>query len=224
MSETLRLLMPQWQGGNNPAYALGAELLAWLAPAAGETPQVEVPVEPHDGTDLPVENGVVARSALLRQLRSARHIIEAHSPKRVIVFGGDCHVAQAPFAYLNELYDGKLGVLWIDSHPDVSTPEMYCHEHAMVLGNLLGEGDPDFSAEVKRPLKPELVMYAGLQKTLRKETEILDRLKLRSAFAKELAADTAPVLQWIEHVKIQVNRHVLYALVLDPLQIGRAHV
>jgi hypothetical protein len=29
---TLRLLIPQWQGGgNHPTYALGARLLAWLA-------------------------------------------------------------------------------------------------------------------------------------------------------------------------------------------------
>ncbi len=30
--KTVRLLMPQWQGGNNPHYSFGAELLAWLAP------------------------------------------------------------------------------------------------------------------------------------------------------------------------------------------------
>lgn len=30
--KTVRLLMPQWQGGNNPNYSFGAELLAWLAP------------------------------------------------------------------------------------------------------------------------------------------------------------------------------------------------
>lgn len=33
MEKTLRLLIPQWQGGNNPAYFLGAKLLAWLAPS-----------------------------------------------------------------------------------------------------------------------------------------------------------------------------------------------
>jgi len=36
--KTLRLLMPQWQGGNNPTYYLGARLLAWLAPESGESP------------------------------------------------------------------------------------------------------------------------------------------------------------------------------------------
>ena len=30
-NKTLRLLFPQWQGGNNPPYYLGAKLLDWLA-------------------------------------------------------------------------------------------------------------------------------------------------------------------------------------------------
>ena len=144
MSTTLRLLMPQWQGGNNPSYALGARLLSWLAPDGGDTLQVEVPVEEYMGEALPLENGVVARTALLRQILAAQKTLEAHSPERVIVFGGDCLVSQAPFAYLNEKYGGKLGVLWLDAHPDVSTPEMHRHVHAMVLGNLLGEGDSEF--------------------------------------------------------------------------------
>jgi len=149
MADTLRLLMPQWQGGASPAYSFGAKLLAWLAPPAGNTPQVEVPVEPYKGVELPLEDGVAARTVLLQQLRAASKIIEAHQPKRIIVFGGDCLVSQAPFAYLNERYEGNLGVLWLDAHPDISTPEMFSHEHAMVLGNLLGHGDPVFSAELK---------------------------------------------------------------------------
>lgn len=41
--KTLRLLMPQWQGGNNPPYILGAHLLNWLAPKT-DGPFEEVPV------------------------------------------------------------------------------------------------------------------------------------------------------------------------------------
>ncbi len=36
--KTIRLLMPQWQGGDNPNYSFGAELLAWLAPDNDQTP------------------------------------------------------------------------------------------------------------------------------------------------------------------------------------------
>lgn len=216
MPNTLRLVVPQWQGGNNPPYMFGAKLLAWLAPDAGETPQVEVPIEPYYGTNLPKENGVVGQSVLLRQLQSTRKIIEAHQPDRIIVFGGDCLVSQAPFAYLNERYNSKLGILWLDTHPDVSTPEMYHHEHAMVLGNLLGEGDPEFAATVKLPIKPQMVMYGGLQQMSSDEDKIINRLKLRKAGPMELAETSRPVLDWIEENSIERLAIHFDLDVLDP--------
>lgn len=217
MTDTLRLLMPQWQGGNNPAYAFGARLLAWLAPGADTTTvQAEVPVEVENGRELLPENGVVAQSVLLRQLRSAAKIIDAYQPERIVVFGGDCLVAQAPFAYLNGLYGGKLGVLWLDAYPDISNPGMFGHEHAMVLGNLLGEGDPKFAAEVKIPLRPELVMYGGLCAASAQETEIIKRLQLRKATAAELAVDSAPILEWLHANQIERLAIHLDLDVLDP--------
>jgi arginase len=140
--KTIRLLMPQWQGGNNPAYMLGARLLAWLAPGSTD-PVIEVPVAADDGMPVVLDNGILARQALLRQLQAARDIIEAEAPDRIIVFGGDCLVEQAPFAYLNERYGGKLGVLWIDAHPDVATPNERQTGHTMVLGSLSSRATPN---------------------------------------------------------------------------------
>ena len=112
---TLRLNMPQWQGGNLPAYHFGAELLAWLAPAPqGLVETIAVP-EPKAGETLAVENGMRARSAVLRQARAARQAIEKHQPARILTLGGDCLVDLAPTAYLNKRYGGKLGVLSVDA-------------------------------------------------------------------------------------------------------------
>lgn len=205
--------MPQWQGGNNELYSLGARLLAWLAPES-KNPLVEVPIAVHGETEPKKENGVVAQSELLRQLKSARKIIEAYEPERIVVFGGDCLVSQAPFAYLNERYRGELGVLWLDAHPDVSTPDFFQHEHAMVLGNLLGEGDPKFAAEVRIPIKSDRVMFAGLGQTLDKETQIIDRLGITQAGPEELAEKSDSVLRWIKDKNI---RHLAIHLDLDVL-------
>lgn len=221
MTDTLRLLMPQWQGGNHPAYAFGARLLAWLAPANAATVQVEVPVAAENGMELVEENGVVAQSTLLKQLHAAAKIIDAYQPQRIVAFGGDCLVAQAPFAYLNERYEGKLGVLWLDAHPDISTPAMSAHEHAMVLGNLLGEGDPKFAAAVKVLLQPELVMYGGLCATSAQETEIIKRLQLRKATPAELAADSSLIMDWLHANQIERLAIHLDLDVLDP-QLFRA--
>ncbi len=108
---TLRLNMPQWQGGNRHDYHFGSELLAWLAPPAnGPIETVPVP-EPRPGGTLDVENGLLGRKALLRQARVARAAIEKHRPDRIVTLGGDCLVDLAPMAYLNTRYGGNLDVL-----------------------------------------------------------------------------------------------------------------
>lgn len=57
--KTLRLLFPQWQGGDNPP---GSQLLSWLA-TEHIGPVEEVPVSVPDGSTLPLEGGIVGRSA-----------------------------------------------------------------------------------------------------------------------------------------------------------------
>lgn len=213
--KTIRLLVPMWQGGNDngEAYAFGAALLAWLAPKS-DAPLVEVPVTPYAGSPLPVKDGVAGRTEVLRILRATRSILDAHAPDRVISFGGDCLVSQAPFAYLNERYDGKLGVLWLDAHPDVTTPKHDPNAHAMVLGNLLGEGEAGLAKEVRRPLDPRRVMFAGLDEVHDHEKEVMDRLGIRRATSSDLSAKSDSVLQWIhecaiEHLAIHFDVDVL---------------
>ncbi len=48
-SKTLRLIFPQWQGGNNPPYYLGSQLLSFLSPEAkGPVEIVDWPPESPD--------------------------------------------------------------------------------------------------------------------------------------------------------------------------------
>lgn len=213
-TKTVRLLYPQWQGGNfGVSYPMGARVLAWLAPES-DAPLLEVPIERYDGTPLPLEDGIKGRTAIMQGLRAAHAILDEQKPDRIITFGGDCLVSQAPFAYLNERYDGRLGVLWIDAHPDVTTPKNFSHAHAMVLGNLLGEGDSGLAKEVRRHLDPKLVMFAGVDDMLDYEWEVVNRLGLRRAGSADLADNSNPVLQWIRdngisHLAIHFDLDVL---------------
>lgn len=213
---TLRLVFPQWQGGNNPPYHLGAKLLEWLAPEpAGPVEEVSVPLPTDE--PLPMENGVVARSALLEQLRHARQLIDRHQPDRLVVLGGDCLVDLAPFAYLNERYGGELAVLWVDAHPDLMTPREFPHAHAMVLGNLLGHGDADFVRAVARPVKPQNVLYLGLNDPTEWESATLQRLGLASVSPRELAEHgSRPVLDWLRATGARRLAIHLDLDVLDP--------
>ena len=213
--------MPQWQGGDyditpssGEIYPMGARLLAFLAPES-DAPLVEVPVEPYTGAPRPKQNGVVWQDAILRQAQAAKRIIDEHAPDRIVVFGGDCHVTQVPFTYLNERYDGKVGLLWLDSHPDISTPKDYDREHAMVLGNLMGKGDPILAKEVRVPFSAEQVLLIGPDGfNAQYEEDTVNELGLRVIRPKDITDNNDAILLWIrenkfEHIAIHFDLDIL---------------
>lgn len=198
-SRTLRLLFPQWQGGNNPPYVLGAHLLNWLAPNSNG-PFEEVPVDLNPNIEK--EQDIIARSTLLQQARSAKRLIRKHKPERIVVLGGDCSVELAPFSYLNEKYDGDVVLLWVDAHPDVSIPEDFENHHAHVLANLLGVGDQEFVAEIPRLFNPEQVLYVGLNDMMDAlSSEPMKYMKLDIVGPDEIKQDSSKVLQLLAEKK-----------------------
>lgn len=216
VSGTLRLVVPQWQGGENAAYPLGARLLAWLAPQTGDR-TVEIAVPDPAGLPLPLEEGVAGRGALTAQMNEIRDVLDHHVPRRIVVFGGDCLVEQVPFAWLNQRHGGKLGVLWLDAHPDVASPRDRSRAHTMVLGNLLGRGDAAMAAKVPVPLNPARVLMVGLSRLLPYEAAEIEALGLRSLSVDQVATSSEAILRWIEaegiaHLAIHLDLDVL-----DPL-------
>lgn len=212
-AQTLRLLMPQWQGGALPAYHFGAQMLNWLAPQTSDK-TITVPVDEPTGAELPVQDGIVARTTLLRQADAAAAILEEEAPAQIVVLGGDCLVDLAPFAYLSTRYPDDLAILWVDCHPDITTPEHYDHAHAMVLGNLLGEGDNDFVARVKHPVAAKNVMYAGMSDMLPSEWDFVRAHGMKMATPTELAASSDKVIDWFrdtgaKHLAVHLDLDVL---------------
>lgn len=207
---TLRLIMPEWQGGDydlsvssGELYPLGARLLDFLAPkGAAET--VAVPIEPYrSGLVRKKENGVVNQDVVIRQMQAVWKILDDRRPDKVVTFGGECLVSQAPFDYLNGRYNGNVGILWIDSHPDVSTPANHDLEHAMVLGNLLGGGDPVMAKEVRHPFDPRKVLLVGQDKfDSPNELEAIKSFGLSVIKPHEAAEDSGAVVAWLKENKI----------------------
>lgn len=226
--KTLRLIFPQWQGGNNAPYYFGAELLAWLAPDHSG-PTAQVPVELPSETAPLEEFGIVGRAALLAQLSSARSLLDQHDADRLVILGGDCLVDLAPFAYLNERYEGDLAVLWVDAHPDIMTPEQFNNAHAMVLGMLLGRGDADFVQAVQRPLKAHNIMYVGMHNPTDWEAAEISRLGLRSVSPTQIAKKgSEAVLEWFEstgakHLAIHLDLDVLDPKLFRSLLFANPH-
>ncbi len=214
-NKTLRLLFPQWQGGNNPPYHLGSLLLSYLSPES-DGPLESVPVDEPTAEPLAEVDGITAKLQIIRQLNDAATLIEKHNPDSIVVFGGDCLVSLAPFSHLLNKYGDKLGVLWIDSHPDVQTAKQYPNAHAHVLGALMGTGDKDLVAHVTTRLNPSKVMIAGFHDPLAYEAEDLARHDIATISPEQVKNDGKEVLEWIHRESIEYLAIHLDLDVLDP--------
>lgn len=216
MSKTLRLSFPEWQGGVNPNYSFGCKLLTWLAPTSDSSETIEVPVDKDFEKEAIVTDGVNHKDVIMKQQKAAFDILTIKNPDKVITFGGDCSVEQAPIDYLHGKYPEDTGLIWIDVHPDFSEPEDYPNEHAMVLGNLLGGGEKDLAAMVKNPFEVKNVMYAGLKAGSMEtyEQKHMSEYQIKYAGPEELAENSDPIVNWI---KENGYKHIYVHLDLDVL-------
>jgi arginase len=173
---TTVLCVPQWQGsGAAGAQRLvaGARRTADLVPADA---RVVVPVLDADGE---IGAGVRALDVLLENLRLTRDAL-AGIDDVVVTAGGDCGVELAPVAAARARHGDRLTVLWIDAHPDVSTPETLPSGsfHGMVLRTLLGEGPAPLTPA--EPLAPEQVVLAGVRSYEAGQRAYIERAGIRS--------------------------------------------
>ena len=162
--KTIRLLYPDHASGGLETYYFGANLLQYILPLNNNQPLVKVNIEPPNNKEKIITNGISAEDDVLNGITDAQNKIQAEKPDKIITIGGNCLVSLAPFDYLHGIYK-KTGIVWIDSHPDVSTvKDGYPQAHAMVLGSLLGYGASQLSAQMKNEkFKPNELLYIGLQ-------------------------------------------------------------
>ncbi|MBP6889952.1 MAG: arginase family protein [Veillonella sp.] len=197
-TNTLRLVVPDWQAGNKPQYFCGSMLLKAVAPMSDGQKEVVVPIKSVNETTVTEQNGVVGQAAIKEGIEMTKAIIAEEKPERIITLGGNCIVSQAPFDYLHGLYGEKLGVIWFDAHPDISNPSMYNHEHAMVLANLLKQGDADVQQTVDHPFQPKDVLYVGLQPLLDSEVDRLGELGVNYEVQTEALLSSDRIQQWVK--------------------------
>jgi len=162
--KTIRLLYPDYLSGGLETYYFGANLLAHILPANEKQPLLKVEITPPNGQQYEVTDGIYAKNAVIEGIKKANMVIETAKPDKIITIGGNCIVSQAPFDYLHGIYENT-GIIWIDTHPDVSTSkDNYPNAHAMVLRSLMGYGDSSLSGLMKnRAFKADEIMYVGLQ-------------------------------------------------------------
>ncbi|HIV48821.1 MAG TPA: arginase family protein [Candidatus Helicobacter avicola] len=154
-SKTLRLLYPQWQGGDIAAlvpeleakdsslgYALGEELLDFLAPKDTSTKVARVPISMEYKRES--KKGILNYDEIFMQTKAALEILKIENPAKILTLGGECSVSVLPFTYLAHRYKGDVAIVWIDAHKDLNLPgDTYQGYHAMALAATFGLVDKE---------------------------------------------------------------------------------
>ena len=162
--KTIRLLYPDYVSGGLDTYYFGANLLAHILPENKNQPIIKVDIAQPNSANKIITDGIYAKGEVLSGIQNAMAKIEKENPDKIITIGGNCLVSLAPFDYLHGKYKNT-GIVWIDAHPDVSSPkDGYPNAHAMVLGSLMGYGDNSLSNMMKNnKFNPDEILYVGLQ-------------------------------------------------------------
>jgi arginase len=161
VSDTLLCLNSEWQGCESPVLGSGS---AHLAAVLFED-RTFVDIGPSATGATPSRDGVFALDCIAERLAKALAILQAVRPGRILTVGGTCGVEAAPVAYLAERYGEELGVVWLDAHGDLNTPQSSPsgHFHGMVLRTLLGEGPDEMVRQLPRRLDPARLVLAGIR-------------------------------------------------------------
>lgn len=219
MSDLLRLIYPQWQGGNRIQYAAGTRLLEWLSPDSNcETVEIPVSMEPEQDH---IRDGIAYKNTLLSQTHNTLSVLKEKCPEYLVVFGGECSVSLAPFSYMLEKYPGDTGILWFDRHADISVAGETTDYHAMVVTTLLGEGDPDFSSCVPDKISPDRLLYVGVNDAEQFQRKVCPKFKLKNIPPEDFARDSSAVMEAVRSMNVQ-NLLIHFDLDVIDLSIFRS--
>ena len=217
--KTIRLLYPDYVSGGLDTYYFGANLMAHILPENENQPLLKVEIDAPDGKTLEIEDGIYGKQQVLSGIRRATEVIEEAAPDKIITIGGNCMVSQAPFDYLHGRYE-NVGIIWIDAHPDVSTvADGYPNAHAMVLGSLMGYGDPALSDLMKSPkFRADQILYVGLQGLHDYQKKFLDEQNVAYKIQDEAFVTTNEIQKFASRFD-----HILVHLDIDVLDATRFH-
>lgn len=232
-TKTIRLIYPQWQGGDiaqwitevkdpeeaSRGYYLGAQLLNFLAPDSGQetlTVPVSTEIIERRKTD-----GILDRDIIVKQTKAALDVLRISNPDKIVTLGGECSVSVVPFTYLAEKYKEDVAVIWIDAHPDITLPgDVYSGFHAMAVTACMGKGDKEILSELPAKIAPSKILFVGLRDWERDEIKVRQKqYGIKHLTSEDVAQNSEAIHEWL---KLCGTSRVLIHFdmdVLDPAEI-----
>lgn len=107
-----------------------------------------------------------------------------------LTVGGDHSLGLGTLAGTSSVYGNDMGVIWIDAHADINTPETSPsgNTHGMPLGASLGHGSPHFTSLFREGIKvkPSNTFILGARSVDEGEMELIDREGISVWYADEI--------------------------------------
>ena len=206
---TLRLLYPQWQGGDIAAlvpelnkedsslgYYLGAELLEFLEPKNVTSKTAKVPISLEYNRES--KNGILNYDEILSQSKAALEILNAQKPDKILTLGGECSVSIVPFSYLANKYKDDVAIVWIDAHKDLNLQgDKYQGYHAMALAATFGLIDKEGIAKIlPAHFSPKDSILVGVRDFEGKK-ERCEEIGVK-VLSPEESRDSTKLLEWLK--------------------------
>lgn len=168
---------PQWQGsGITNELKIGAETLKSFFK---DYKYKEIALYEKD---VETQHNIIAYNSILKQAEFFKKDIIESKLQKVATVGGDCGIEIIPISYLNEIYKNDLGIIWIDAHADLNTPESSPSKtfHGMPLRTLLGEGNDEIKKLLFSNIQPQQICFVGLRDLDEPEIEYIKLNKIQS--------------------------------------------
>lgn len=229
---TIRLIYPQWQGGNisslvsdlsiedsSKGYILGSFLLNFLVPET-KNKTYTVPIDKKISKREEKE-GILDYKIIIKQSKKALEIIKKANPDKILTFGGECSTSVIPFTYLNKKYNNDTAVIWIDAHPDITLPyDNYNGYHAMAVSAMMGKVNENINKILPSFIDPSKILFLGLRDWEREEIKIRQKeYKIKHLINKDINKNSNKILSWIKSTGAK-NVMIHFDLdVLDPKEI-----
>jgi len=109
------------------------------------------------------------------------------------VLGGDHSIAVGTMSGMSEAFrrrNKKLGLIWLDAHADMNTPEISPsgNVHGMPMAAILGYGPAELTKiyDFQPKLLPENVVMVGIREVDKEERELVKRSGVRVFTMKEI--------------------------------------
>jgi len=174
MSDWLNISLPQWQGsGASQDILTGNRVLIDYLKLKN---LLEIPIS---SVISDTENKIFSYASILNNMHSVHNMLKSKNPIKICTIGGDCGIEPIPVSYLNS-HSKNFGLIWIDAHGDLNTPESSpsSHFHGMPLRLILGDGYYEMKHEMFSFLRPEQVFLIGARDLDEAEADYIEDKKL----------------------------------------------